>query len=69
MGFDTIEINLVIYQFSLKIRQWHSPQEIHQTRLISIVSKPIMIVVVVIDVVFDKKKLSSKKFWLKKSMS
>ena len=41
------------------------------TRLISIVSKPIIIVVVlvVIDVVFVKKKLGPKKFWLKKSMS
>ena len=38
------------------------------TRLILIVSKPIMIVVVlvVIDVVFVKKKLGPKKFWLKK---
>ena len=42
-----------------------------KTRLISIVSKPIIIVVVVvvIDVVFVKKKLGPKKFWLKKSMS
>ena len=39
------------------------------TRLISIVSKPILIVVsVVIDVVFVKKMLGPKKFWLKKSM-
>ena len=39
-----------------------------ETRLISIVSKPIIIVVVVvaIDVVFVKKKLGPKKFWLKK---
>ena len=38
------------------------------TRLISIVSKPIIIVVVVvvIDFVFVKKKLGPKKFWLKK---
>ena len=36
------------------------------TRLISIVSKPIIIVVVVIDVVFVKKKLGPKKCWLKK---
>ena len=39
-----------------------------KTRLISIVSKPILIVVgvVVIDVVFVKKMLGPKKFWLKK---
>ena len=39
-----------------------------KTRLISIVSKPILIVVVVvvIDVVFVKKKLGPKKFWLKR---
>ena len=39
------------------------------TRLISIVSKPILIVVgiVVIDV-FVKKMLGPRKFWLKKSM-
>ena len=38
-----------------------------QTRLISIVSKPmlIVVVVVVIDVVFVKKMLGPKKFWLK----
>ena len=43
----------------------------HFTRLISIVSKPmlIVVVVVVIDVVFVKKILGPKKFWLKKSMS
>ena len=39
----------------------------HFTRLISIVSKPmlIVVVVVVIDVVFVKKILGPKKFWLK----
>ena len=39
----------------------------HFTRLISIVSKPMLIVavVVVIDVVFVKKILGPKKFWLK----
>ena len=42
------------------------PQTQKKTRLISIVSKPILIVVVVIDVVFVKKKLGPKKFWLKK---
>ena len=38
-----------------------------ETRLISIVSKPmlIVVVVVVIDVVFLKKILGPKKFWLK----
>ena len=43
-------------------------EEIKETRLISIVSKPIIIVVVlvVIDVVFVKKRLGPKKFWLKK---
>ena len=41
-----------------------------KTRLISIVSKPILIVVgVVIDVVFVQKMLGPKKCWLKKSMS
>ena len=41
------------------------------TRLISIVSKPILIVVVVvdIDVVFVKNMLGPKEIWLKKSMS
>ena len=40
-------------------------------RLISIVSKPILIAVVVvdIDVVFVKNMLGPKKIWLKKSMS
>ena len=39
----------------------------HFTRLISIVSKPMLIVavVVVIDVVFVQKFLGPKKFWLK----
>ena len=37
-----------------------------QTRLISIVSKPIIIVVVIVVIVFVKKKLGPKKFWLKK---
>ena len=44
-------------------------RKICQTRLISIVSKPIIVVgvVVVIDVVFVKKKLGpSKTFWSKK---
>ena len=41
---------------------------LHITRLISIVSKPIIIVVVVvvINVVFVKKKLCPKKCWLNK---
>ena len=40
----------------------------HFTMLISIVSKPmlIVVVVVVIDVVFVKKNLGQKEFWLKK---
>ena len=42
--------------------------DIQHTRLISIVSKPILIVVVVvdIDVVFVKNMLGSKEIWLKK---
>ena len=32
-------------------------------------SKPILVVVVVIDVVFVKKMIGPKKFWLKKSIS
>ena len=35
------------------------------TRLISVVSTPMFIVVVVIEVVFVKKNLGRKKFWLK----
>ena len=43
----------------------------HFTRLISIVSKPmlIVVVVVVIDVVFVKKMLGPKKLWSKKFCS
>ena len=41
-----------------------------KTRLISIVSKPILIVVVVvgIDVVFVKKNVRSNKIWVKKTL-
>ena len=43
-------------------------QELSKTRLISIVSKPILIVVVVvdIDIVFLKNMAGPKKIWLKK---
>ena len=54
----------------IKVKQNSGPKKT-ETRLISIVSKPILIVVVVvvIDVVFVKSKLRPKKCWLKKSMS
>ena len=43
-------------------------KKVKSTRLISIVSKPFIfvVVIVVIDVVFVKKKLGPKKFWFKK---
>ena len=56
MGFlRVLQIIKIVNRFIMK--------KIIETRLISIVSKPIIIVVVVVVIV--KKKVWSKKFWLK----
>ena len=81
MGFTTIEIKLVDFLVNvvavallvdighiLFLKIYSILFKRQKTRLISIVSKPIKVVVVVI-VVFVEKKVEKNIFWSKKSMS